>query len=82
MVGRGVLAEFAMLGLLSGLLAAAGASVAGWLLARFVLDIPYAFDPTVWAFGLVGGAVLVAGAGWVATRSVVRQPPMTTLRAN
>ena len=81
-VARGVLAEFTMLGLLSGLLAAAGASVAGWLLARYVLDIPYAFDPTVWAIGLVGGAVLVASAGWIATRSVVRQPPMTTLRAN
>ena len=38
-VARGVLAEFTMLGLLSGLLAAAGASVAGWLLARYVLDI-------------------------------------------
>lgn len=80
-VARGVLAEFTMLGLLSGLLAAAGASVAGWLLARFVLEVEYAFDPLVWVIGLVGGAVLVAVAGWVATRSVVRQPPVVTLRA-
>ncbi|MCP5329015.1 MAG: FtsX-like permease family protein [Sinobacteraceae bacterium] len=80
-VTRGVLAEFAMLGLLSGLLAAAGASVAGWLLARFVLGIEYGFDPRVWLLGLVGGATLVAVAGWAATRSVLRQPPITTLRA-
>lgn len=81
-VARGVLAEFTMLGLLSGLLAAAGASVAGWLLARYVLEIEYAFDPLVWVVGLFGGALLVASAGWAATRSVVRQPPITTLRAN
>jgi hypothetical protein len=31
--------------------------------------------------GLVGGALLVAGSGWIATRSVVNQPPLTTLRA-
>ena len=80
-VARGVLAEFTMLGLLSGLLAAAGASVAGWLLARFVLEVEYAFDRLVCVIGLVGGAVLVAVAGWVATRSVVRQPPVVTLRA-
>jgi hypothetical protein len=32
--------------------------------------------------GLFGGALLVAVSGWIATRSVVRQPPITTLRAN
>lgn len=59
-----------MLKLLSGLLAAAGASAAGYLLARFVLEIEYGFDPLVWVVGMVGGAVLVAVSGWIATRSV------------
>ncbi|MFO1427055.1 MAG: FtsX-like permease family protein [Steroidobacteraceae bacterium] len=77
---RGVLAEFTALGLLSGLLAAAGASVAGLLLARKVLGVEYGFDPLVWLYGLVGGALLVAGSGWLATRSVVRTPPIATLR--
>jgi hypothetical protein len=36
----------------------------------------------VWAVGLVGGAVLVVFSGWLATRSVVNQPPLATLRAN
>ena len=71
-----------MVGLLSGLLAAAGASAAGYLLARFVLEIDYGFDPLVWVVGLFGGALLVAASGWIATRSVVRQPPIATLRAN
>jgi putative ABC transport system permease protein len=77
---RGVLAEFTALGLISGLLAAAGASVAGMLLARYVLEVSYGFDPLVWLFGLVGGTALVAGSGWLATRSVVNTPPIATLR--
>jgi len=50
--------------------------------ARFVLEIDYGFDPRVWLIGLFGGALLVAVSGWIATRSVVRQPPIATLRAN
>jgi hypothetical protein len=36
----------------------------------------------VWLLGLVGGALLVVLSGWLATRSVVNQPPLATLRAN
>jgi putative ABC transport system permease protein len=78
---KGVLAEFTTLGLLSGLLAAAGASVAAYYMTTRVLELHYTFEPWVWAAGLVSGALLVAGSGWVATRSVVNQPPLTTLRA-
>jgi len=77
---KGLLAEFAALGVLSGLLAAAGASIAGVLIARKVLQIPYNVDPWVWVYGLVGGGLLVCIAGWLATRSVVNQPPALTLR--
>jgi putative ABC transport system permease protein len=78
---QGVLAEFTTLGLLSGLLAAAGASIAAYFMTTRVLELHYTFEPWVWAAGLFGGAVLVAGSRWVATRSVVNQPPLTTLRA-
>ena len=78
---QGVLAEFTTLGLLSGLLAAAGASIAAYFMTTRVLELHYTFEPWVWAVGLFGGALLVAGSGWVATRSVVNQPPLTTLRA-
>jgi putative ABC transport system permease protein len=79
---QGVLAEFTVLGLLSGLLASVGASIAGYFVATRVLELPYGFDPSVWAWGLMGGALLVVLSGWLATRSVVNQPPLTTLRAN
>ena len=77
---KGLLSEFAMLGVLSGTLAATGASIAGMYIARKVLQIPYEFDPWVWFYGLVGGGLLVCVAGWLATRSVVNQPPLLTLR--
>jgi putative ABC transport system permease protein len=77
---KGLLAEFAALGVLSGALAAAGASIAGVYIATRVLQIPYTADPWVWIYGLVGGGLLVCFAGWLATRSVVNQPPVLTLR--
>ena len=80
-VVQGVLAEFATLGSLSGLLAAAGASVAAYFLTTHWLDLRYAFELSPWIEGVLGGAMLVAAGGWLATRSVVNQPPLTTLRA-
>jgi putative ABC transport system permease protein len=77
---KGLLAEFATLGVLSGALAAAGASIAGAYMAKQVLQIPYSPDPWVWFYGLVGGGSLVCFAGWLVTRSVVNQPPVLTLR--
>src|SRR5256886_491885 len=80
-VVQGVLAEFATLGSLSGLLAALGASVGAYFLTTQWLDLRYAFELMPWVEGVAGGALLVAAGGWLATRSVVNQPPLTTLRA-
>ena len=78
---QGVLAEFVTLGCLSGLIAAAGASLAAYFLTTRWLELRYTFDLTPWWVGVAGGALLVAAGGWLATRSVVNQPPLTTLRA-
>ena len=78
---RSVLAEFAALGILAGLIAAAGASVAAYFLTTRVLDLRYVFSPWACVVGLLGGALVVVVSGWLATRSVVRQPPLATLRA-
>lgn len=80
-VVKGVLAEFITLGLLSGLLAAVGASIAAYFVSTRLLWMKYSFDPWMGLAGLVGGTLLVAGCGWLATRSVVSQPPLRTLRA-
>jgi putative ABC transport system permease protein len=76
----GVAAEFTALGMLSGVLAAIGATLAGWLLAREVFDLEYTIDPWVWVIGLAAGAVIVGGAGTLAARGVVNHPPISTLR--
>jgi putative ABC transport system permease protein len=77
---QGVAAEFTTLGLLSGTLAAIGATAAGYFLATKVFNLDYTFDFTVWVVGLVAGAVLVGLSGTLATRSIVNHPPVATLR--
>ncbi len=74
------LAEFAVLGSLAGLLAAGGASVTGYLLADRVFQIPYAPDPTVWLYGILGGAAAVTFAGWLGTRRTLSTPPLAVMR--
>ena len=74
------LSEFAVLGGLSGLFAAAGAVLSGWVLARFVLEIPYRADALIWLIGVGGGMAVVMLAGWLATRKFVMRSPLELLR--
>jgi putative ABC transport system permease protein len=76
------LSEFAVLGGLSGLFAAAGAALLGWVLARFVLEIPYHADAALWLIGILGGIAVVTLAGWLATRRIIKLPPLRILRAD
>jgi putative ABC transport system permease protein len=77
---QGVLVEFAAIGLLSGLLAAGIASIAGHFLATRMLEVPYTANPLLWLEGLSTGLVLVCVAGYLATRSAIRRSPMGVLR--
>jgi putative ABC transport system permease protein len=79
-VWQGVMAEFVALGLLAGVLAVAGAALAGAFVATRVLQVPYQFDPWLPLLGIGGGTLLVCSSGWLATRSVIAQPPILTLR--
>ncbi len=76
------LSEFAVLGGLSGLFAAGGAVLLGWVLARFVLEIPARFDAMVWLVGISGGIAIVTFSGWLATRRLLRRPPLRILAAD
>jgi putative ABC transport system permease protein len=72
--------EFAVLGLLAGLLASAGAAVTGWVLAERVFELDYGFAPWLWISG-VGGSVLGIGlAGLAAAWPLVLRPPLESLR--
>jgi putative ABC transport system permease protein len=73
-------AEFVLLGALSGLLGAAGATAIGWALADRVFNIPFTGNPRVFVYGVAGGALAVLVAGWLGTRETVRAPPLAVLR--
>lgn len=75
------LTEFAVLGALSGLFAAAGAGLLGWVLAQRVLNIPYAPGAMLWLAGLGGGVSLVMLTGWLVTRRVAQLPPLRVLQS-
>jgi putative ABC transport system permease protein len=77
---RAHLAEFVGVGLLAGLLAAAGATVIGWVLATRAFDFPYSFGVAAWLLGIVAGVVLALVGGWLGLRPVLREPPLRTLR--
>ncbi len=75
------LTEFATLGALSGLFAAAGAALLGWVLAINVLDIPYHPGALLWLVGVGGGIATVMLAGWLATRRVAQMSPLRVLQS-
>jgi putative ABC transport system permease protein len=76
----GVAVEFAALGVLAGVLAAAGATGVAWLLAERVFQLEFTPDPFVWLTGIAAGLILVGGTGVAATRTVVTHPPVNVLR--
>ena len=75
------LTEFAVLGALSGLFAAAGAGILGRVLAQHVLDIAYAPGLMLWLAGLGGGVSLVMLTGWLVTRHVAQLSPLRVLQS-
>lgn len=78
----GVGVEFATIGLLAGLLAATGASLAAWHLAVNVFDLQYHFSAALWLSGPIVGIIFVGTSGLLATWKVVTHSPVEVLRAN
>jgi putative ABC transport system permease protein len=72
--------EHVLTGALSGVLAAAGATLSSWAMARFVLHLQWNWSPLLWLCGLAAGALCAASAGWLALRHVLNQPPLLSLR--
>ncbi len=76
-----LLAEFAALGALAGLLAGLAASLIGWGLARFAFRLDYLPQVELWLAGAGAGLVLVLVAGWLGVSGMLRQSAMPSLRA-
>jgi putative ABC transport system permease protein len=76
-----VLAEFAVLGLLAGLLAGVAASAIGTVLARRVFQIDYLPGADILLLGAVAGLAGVAVAGMLATRRAFAGQVIERLRS-
>ncbi len=72
--------ELAFSGALAGLLAALGSIAIGWALADLVFEFGYRPRWIIIPLGAAIGALLALAAGWLSLRSVLRAPPLVTLR--
>jgi putative ABC transport system permease protein len=72
--------ECLLLGAVAGAMAASGAALTGWVLARFVFDFVWSFSPLLWVFGIAAGAGCALVGGWAGLRTVLTQAPLQTLR--
>jgi len=76
----GIAAEFLAIGLLAGILAASGATLAGFLIAENLFDLNYGFSPALWLAGPLLGMLFVGLSGMAATWRVVTHAPVIVLR--
>ena len=79
-VRSALLAEFSVLGLLSGLLAALAASTIAWALATQVFNIEWTFNVSILWAGLLAGGLIISAAGLLSARKVLNTPPLLVLR--
>jgi len=75
-----VAVEYGMLGLLAGILGAAGALALSWALARYLFDMTWRPAPGLLAGGALLTGVIVCLVGLVASLDVLLKKPLGTLR--
>ncbi len=81
-VRAAVLAEFAALGGMAGLLGGLGAAGISWGLGRLVFHLDFVPSPGLPLLGALCGLVGVALFGFQGTRSLLRRPPLGVLRGD
>ena len=75
------LAEFLVIGLLSGFIASGGALALATVVSDKVLGLPYSINFWIPAIGILCGGVGIAAAGLLGTQRAVSTPPLATIRA-
>lgn len=73
-------AEFLVVGVLAGAMAALGAQSVGAVLARKVFDFPLQPNPGLWLIAIAAGVVCALLGGWFGLRRVLLRPPLEILR--
>ena len=72
--------EFVLIGLIAGLLAAAGAEITSWLIQTRVFELKYTSSILIWWLGPLVGILLIGTLGALTTRRVTTQAPSSILR--
>jgi putative ABC transport system permease protein len=78
-IAQGLIAEYAVLGLLAGAVASFGAQALAWTLAVRVFEVPYGPRPLLWLIGAAAGCIVVTFIGWLSLRGTLRTPPRQVL---
>nr|WP_240766862.1 FtsX-like permease family protein [Paraburkholderia flava] len=73
-------AEFIAVGALSGLMAAIGAQIIGWVLATRVFEFHLSFNPWLLPAGIAAGVACATLGGWLSLRHVLARPALQSLR--
>ena len=81
LVATMVAVEYGMLGLLAGVLGAAGALGLSWALARWLFEIDWRPAPGLLSAGVVVTAITVAIVGLISSADVLIRKPLGTLRS-
>jgi putative ABC transport system permease protein len=80
-IAQMLLFEYGVLGLLAGAVGSLGAVALSWGVSRYALEITWRPFLAEHVIGVVATAVLVAGIGVVSSLDVLRNKPLSTLRA-
>lgn len=73
--------EYGLLGLVAGIIGAAGAMGLSWAVSAWAFDVPWQMVAWVPAAGILASAALVSAVGILASLDVLRRRPLATLRA-
>jgi putative ABC transport system permease protein len=81
LLGTMLALEYSALGLIAGLIGAAGSLALSWAVCRFVFEIDWEPAPVLLTAGAAATTALVGIIGVVASADVLRKKPLATLRA-
>lgn len=79
-VARAFAVEYACLGAAAGLGGTVLALLLAWIVLRFLLDVPWTFEPLPLALGLTGPIGLALAVGFLGTFRLLGQRPLPLLR--
>jgi putative ABC transport system permease protein len=80
-ITRMLMLEYGVLGSLAGALGSLGALVLTWGVSRYALEVPWRIFPRENIGGIILTSVLVAAIGVLSSLDVLRNKPLSTLRA-